>query len=205
MPSPKRVNTLDMPPRDIIPPAFSYANKEQADSPGLVAYPSNPRNASVSSARNFKNDIESGADASYSIDSNHVYLNPAKRLEQGDDRQIIIPHELGHALWDTTLPDLLKQQWTHIHHNVLYPKDYNNLYSFKERPGLLDQYQTSPSHSFAEAYGLYVGQPEKMEQYNPRIYNWFRAAIGREYKKRDKSEASSTAAGIPFYWSTPQK
>lgn len=209
-------STLKMGVKGIVPPAFYYGSQAQADKP---QYYTSPKDTTISSTPNDEWDRTHPhiGHASYDTSSNNIYINPdislganATSFDQYDRKQqeTTLPHEIGHALWEHTLPGFVKSQWEHIHKNVIYPIKIND-FGYPEpqtwgRPGLMDQYYNDPSHSFAEAYGQYVGDPNSLKEYNPNVYNWFKAVVGREYTQRDQQEASTPAAGIPFYWGTPQ-
>lgn len=135
----------------------------------------------------------------HDIRSNNVYIAAkAARNEQ------VVGHELGHAVY-TTLPDAIKDQWSHIHFSQIerdnaynkahpdvdeYPSDMNNEAIYR--------YPDDPSHSFAEMYGLYAGDPYYTEENYPRIYNWLKAVVGREYKHNNQQEANTVASHIPI-------
>lgn len=72
-------------------------------------------------------------------------------------------------------------------------------------PTFIRNYPDDPSHSWADAVGEYIGEPERMESKYPWIYRWMRSVLGREYKTRDAAEAQSPAAHVPFYWGTVDK
>jgi len=210
-------STLKMGVKGIVPPALYYASQGQSDNP---QYYKSPKDTRVSSTPNDNFDATHPhtIHGSYDPDNNSIYINPEISLGANSlnynqtDRNLqesVLPHEIGHALWENTLPGFIKSQWEHIHKNVIYPTKIND-FGYPEpqtwgRPGLLDQYSGDPSHSFAEAYGQYTSNPYEFKSYNPTIYNWFKAVIGREYINRDTQESQTPAAGIPFYWGTPQQ
>lgn len=183
----------------LVPPALAFNSKQSHDNAGGVTgamkgpslYP-NP--SPMSTSVKYSNDMLPYEGGYYRPDNNTITINSSPDRDSMFKQGHVLSHEVGHSLWENTLPEDIKNQWTHIHTNM-----FNNL-NF-DPPGLLDQYRDDPSHSFAEAFALYAYYPEQFKAFNPRIYNWMKSAIGREYIKRDSQEANTIAAHVPFWWS----
>lgn len=200
----KRRSVHRMPPVELVPPALWYKSDRMANEAARLeqyttkeklsgyALAMSPRYTSVDRTGAETMDNEYG---NYSPDTNSIHLSVANGATE-DTNQHTYPHEIGHALWDHTLPEFIKDQWNHIHTAQLNNVDENGLHKLNS----VGYYPDDPSHSFADAFGMYVGEPETMESQVPAVYNWFRAVVGREYKKRDAIEQQSPAAQVPFYW-----
>lgn len=188
----RRRSVQRMTPAEMVPPALYYATQGEESAANMgVSTAHSPRETSVDRTGA---GIDPDAVAEYYPDANKIVLDPAKGAID-DAEQRAYPHEVGHAIWGSTLPDFIKEQWNHIHKAQLTADT-------SERGALRGfvNYPDDPSHSFADVYAMFVGQPELLEWQRPALYNWFRAVIGREYKKRDAIEQQSPAAQVPFYW-----
>lgn len=195
---PPRRPTLSMKASDIVPDAL--VSPWSREHPG-----GNPQNAEI----DIDNWEPGGGEAygQYSPMANHIAVN-SNAPESGryftHPREEILPHEVGHAMWDD-LPPLIQKQWETIHSQQVAHMD--DLVPDQTQPGRMyrgkiadpafRQYSDDPSHSWAQAVGEFVGSPEEMQQRSPYIYNWMRSVFGREFKRRTPDEAGITTK-VPF-------
>jgi hypothetical protein len=101
-------------------------------------------------------------------------------------------HEAGHAIWYQDLTPQNKEDWTVIHSQ--YIQDWKNAVARWKRtndpkdlgiarPSFMTRYMNDPAHSFADAYGMYVAQPQQLQKESPQAYNFFRNLTGFEYRR----------------------
>ena len=196
-----RKHTVDMTPEELVPPSLwfdSLDHKMTTDSSGVLprekskAREGSPKFTKVTKLRN-------------APDEGGTYVPSANALTLGSgitgkpsEHEQVLPHELlGHAVWDKTLPDTVKQQWKHIHkQNVKRLNDTDHEYLVHPA---FETYGDDPGHSFAELAGQYVGYPEQLKADDPRIYAWFKSVFGREFITRTKEEGSNPSATLPYY------
>lgn len=102
-------------------------------------------------------------------------------------------HEAGHAIWtqEGLMPLLAglnaKSDDPSPAQGQLTPAQivqWKQLHIANPNASAIKEYPTDPSHSFAEAVGYFVYQPEQLKREAPNIYNYLRDLFGLEYSRR---------------------
>lgn len=196
IPPPRRRSAGQMTPNEIVPTALKYRSEQhKVDAEHELNTATKNLNedlgpatgTSPAHARVFRtSELGPDAEGLYYSDTNAI------KLAHGAS-DLTLPHEIGHALWDYTLPENIKREWEAIHQRTL-TKPVTDI------PIGIKDYKHDPSHSFAEMMGYYVSDPETLQLQHPHLYKWFQTVLGREYKTKTPEEADNVAAHIPFYW-----
>lgn len=109
----------------------------------------------------------------------------------GGEHQQVLTHEVGHSIWLNSLNRDDQKRWQQVH-----AASIRRAPSTVTNPGTADvflenyqldpfrRYPDDPAHSFADAYGRYVTDPEWLKRSFPEAYNFFKNKFGFEYSRR---------------------
>jgi hypothetical protein len=123
----------------------------------------------------------------------------------GGARNRVVSHEVGHSIYENNMSKEHQAQWKAIHDAAVQPyidawfgkgmdvdrarmqiwfhgkSVYPQVEANKSNP--FARYWDDDSHSFADAFGYYVSNPEWLKKTYPAAYDFFRNKLGFEYSR----------------------
>lgn len=151
-------------PREWIPDIYPQAQQAQSSIVSHIPVPPDPGGGEVS--------------GHYFPETNTINILSGARIPAPH----IAGHEAGHAIYINDLAPQQQADWNALHYRALRqmratrdPRTYV--------PSII-RYMDDPAHSFADAYGMYVNDPQTLQSHSPEVYNFIRNMSGFEYSRK---------------------
>jgi hypothetical protein len=127
------------------------------------------------------NELYPNAKGTFSRDSHEICIW-GEELAGAEELKATLSHEIGHNVHEnmmTNNPELA-EKWDNLHQKSFELSQQNG-------SGFVSEYaKTNVYEDFADSYTAYIGDPEKLQFYNPEKYEFMRDNVfsGQEYSPR---------------------